>query len=194
MQRDYKPAASGGRRQSRKKRATGPSFSIRSFGYGTLFGVGLALVFNTLLPALQDRAESAVPELRELTRQGKTPPPPPKFEFYTILPEMEVAVPEQTVSPPNGTEPGSTQQKSQYVLQVGSFRDPNDADRLRAGLLLEDFTATTQTVTIDQETWYRVRVGPFDSRRKMDATRARLSDRGYRSMMLQLRPTDASTG
>lgn len=188
MQRDYKPNGSTRRSRASKKPATGP-FSARSFGYGTLFGVVLTLGFMALLPTLQDQAESAVPDLRELTRQGKTPPPPPRFEFYTILPEMEVAVPEQLPASLDEEPSSTTVDTSRYMLQVGSFRSPGDADRLRAGLLLEDFAATTESVTIDDETWYRVRVGPFDSRRKMDATRARLAEQGYRSLMLKLRPT-----
>ena len=191
MQRDYKPGSPGQRRGHRKPPAG--TFSARSFGYGTLFGAALAIGVVAFLPALRDGAESAVPELRELTRQGKTPPPPPRFEFYTILPEMEVAVPENAPALRRDAA-GTADQPSRYLLQVGSFRSAADADRLRASLLLEDFAATTQAVTIDGETWYRVRIGPFDSRRKMDASRARLADQGYRSLMLKLRPTETPTG
>jgi cell division protein FtsN len=69
--------------------------------------------------------------VRQPTRVETPPPPPapkPRFDFYNLLPEMEVIVPEREISgtpSPQGVkrveEPGT------YLLQAGSFRSEQQA-------------------------------------------------------------------
>lgn len=99
-------------------------------------------------------------------------PPKPRFEFYTILPEMEVPV-EEPALPPRAAKdaapevpPAAPEEPSRgrdaYLLQVGSFRSLEEADRLKARLALLGLEPRIQTVTVDGErTWHRVRVGPY---------------------------------
>jgi cell division septation protein DedD len=48
------------------------------------------------------------------------------------------------------------------VVQVGSFRDEDDARTLQEKLLKKDFAVFIQQADLgDKGTWYRVRVGPF---------------------------------
>lgn len=96
----------------------------------------------------------------------------PRFDFYNLLPEMEVFIPPQDLA----TERERKAAESiTYYLQAGSFRRAEDADRMRAQLALNNIESHIQRVTInDSQTWYRVRVGPFQSARKMDKVRNRL--------------------
>lgn len=49
-----------------------------------------------------------------------------------------------------------------FVVQVGSFRDEDDARTLQEKLLKKDFSVFIQQADLgDKGTWYRVRVGPF---------------------------------
>ena len=53
------------------------------------------------------------------------PAPKPRFDFYTILPEMEVVVPEEAIKGrPKGGVP-QVDQPGTYYLQAGSFRAPD---------------------------------------------------------------------
>src|SRR5690606_38491890 len=88
----------------------------------------------------------------------------PEFDFYDILPQYEVLVPEEveTVSrpaPPAApvAAPGS------YVLQTGSFRSHADADRMQASLALLGVESRIQKVAIDAGEFHRVRIGPISS-------------------------------
>ena len=59
---------------------------------------------------------------------------------------------------------------SSYLLQAGSFKSAEDADSLRAQLLLTGMpnVTTSKVVSSSGTTWYRVRVGPFSSRSKLN--------------------------
>jgi cell division protein FtsN len=113
----------------------------------------------------------------------------PRFEFYTMLPEMEVAVPENELT--NASD--ATMQKMEaedvtYVLQAGSFRKLEQADRLKAELALIGMPAQIQTVTIDGGTkWHRVRVGPFTNLQALNEARAELQGNGLKVMVLKVR-------
>ena len=103
----------------------------------------------------------------------------PRFEFYHLLPEMEVAVPEHELDTPAPRPVApSTESKPDaggYVIQVGSFRGTREAERLRASLALQGIEAHVQSVAIDgRDTWHRVRVGPFVGVDAVNAMRRRL--------------------
>lgn len=99
----------------------------------------------------------------------------PRFDFYAVLPKMEVIVPksEQPAQPRN-TQPANENSSAEtdsplprherYLLQAGSFRNNADADRRRGELILQGHDARIQPVALDSgDTWYRVMVGPFDN-------------------------------
>ncbi|MCB1876735.1 MAG: SPOR domain-containing protein [Chromatiales bacterium] len=125
----------------------------------------------------------------------------PRFEFYTLLPEKEVYVPETEVAklpprlPPKPREkatekPGATaavaQKGERYLIQVASFQDADDAERVKAKLLLNGFRAGLEPATIRGKRWYRVRVGPFDERDEIEKVRKRLKDKGMDSIVVRL--------
>lgn len=133
------------------------------------------------------------PVKEEIKQANQTEPSEPKFEFYTILPEMEIQVPEHEVTaPPRPKPPGSSNNvvrstsRTGYVLQVGSFRRHQDADRLKAQLALIGLQADIQVVSLGAEdTWHRVRLGPYQDLRALDETRARLSEHNMQAIVLK---------
>jgi cell division protein FtsN len=134
-------------------------------------------------------AVSSKPAHTDTRAVTKSPPPtPPKkkeginFDFYNILPELEVVIPDEELKQGAGT----SSEKATYYLQVGSFRNAGDAEARKAELFLLNFTPTVQTVTVDgSQTWHRVRLGPFTDRRKADQARRRLQDNGIDFIMLK---------
>ncbi|KFI24084.1 SPOR domain-containing protein [Nitrosococcus oceani] len=123
-----------------------------------------------------------------------TEQPPPHFEFYTLLPEMEAAVSEPKLPPSHqqpklppkeSAEPTPKPQPSPskslppeaYVIQAGSFRSYSQADKRKADLALMGVEAAIQTVTIDNsKTWHRVRVGPSTNLAKLRQIRQQLRE------------------
>ncbi len=117
-------------------------------------------------------------------------PEKPRFDFFTVLPEMEVVVPEQELSrqaePPAGSVPGNVMDR--FNLQAGSFRNANDAEQMKARLALLGLVATIHTVTVNDETWHRVRIGPFEGARKADEMRRLLDDNNIDTLVLKASP------
>ncbi|MEX1032972.1 MAG: SPOR domain-containing protein [Cellvibrionaceae bacterium] len=108
--------------------------------------------------------------------------PKPRFDFYQLLKESEVVVKPEPISDAETAKATSVE----YVLQVGSFKNADDADRLRAQLILLNLDAKIETVKVrNAETWHRVLVGPFASRATMARARGTLADNQLDSLLLQ---------
>ena len=120
-------------------------------------------------------------------------PSKPRYDFFTVLPEMEVVVPEQELSrnadkaqPATQTTAGTVQDR--YILQAGSFRNSTDAEQMKAQLALLGSMANVQVVTVNGETWHRVRIGPFQGARQADEMRRMLSDNNIDTLVMKANP------
>jgi len=112
----------------------------------------------------------------------------PKFNFYTILPELEILIPESETQPPN-TRPGkdTTEDNKQYVLQAGSFNNKIDAEKLKASLALLGFEAHIQSVTVNGTAWHRVRTGPYAHSNDLYDKIDQLQQNGIKAMPMELK-------
>jgi cell division protein FtsN len=168
---------------------------------GVLIGLGLAwyLFAKGFIPqprteedpAAQTPEPGAAAGSEEVAPRG-TDSERPKYDFFTVLPEMEVVVPEQQLekeisAPASAPESAATAagDGTSYLLQVGSFRASADAEQMKARLALLGIVARVQTVTVNDSTWHRVRVGPVGSARQADDMRNRLADNGIDSLVLR---------
>ena len=110
-----------------------------------------------------------------------------RFDFFTVLPEMEVIVPDQELS--RNAQPPATPDQSggndSYILQVGSFRNPADAEQMKARLALLGNIAAIQVVTVNGATWHRVRIGPVQGARKADEMRRMLQNNGIDTLVMR---------
>ena len=59
-----------------------------------------------------------------------------------------------------------------YLLQAGSFRQRDDADRRRAELLLLGLEPKVEEASSDNGRWFRVYLGPFESHAAMARARS----------------------
>jgi len=116
------------------------------------------------------------------------PPPKPRFDFYTILPEMEVVVPDQEVTGKPKKGLAQVDKPGTYFLQTGSFKAFDQADRLKAQLALLGLEASIETVTINnKETWHRVRVGPYKNLNDLNKARALLNENNITAVLLKVK-------
>ncbi len=117
----------------------------------------------------------------------------PRFEFYTILSELEVFVPEPEVEDaklktPTQTPPAiETSGGKKYLLQAGSFRSQQDAERLKASLALLGVQSSIQSVSINQDNWHRVRIGPFSNPIRLRETLSTLKQNNIHAMTMELK-------
>lgn len=129
-------------------------------------------------------------------KEPKSLPPKPRFDFYTVLPEMEVVVPEPEPDPePQQTPKKQTAAKvpptatgTAYMLQMGSFRKYEDADRMKAGLALLGIQAEIQKVTINnKDTYHRVRSGPYHNSQQVNQLRSQLEKNHVNTLLIKLK-------
>jgi len=188
-------------------------------GVGVLLGLTLSaiMLIKDWVPQLhkknlpQPNPEASAPKESEQAvadEAGKKPAAPKKtYDFYSVLPEMEVVIPDAELSakakaeqqrqqqalaqsqatPPPATASGDTGLR--YFLQTGSYPDPKGADEAKAKLALLGYTAKVQPITINGKTWNRVRVGPYASASDLETAKKSLADGGINAIALKETPT-----
>ncbi len=130
--------------------------------------------------------------------------PKKNYDFYQVLPEAEVVIPDAELSAkakaeqqaraagtqpaapalPPGAAPNPTA-GGRYILQTGSYPESKAADEAKARLALVGFSARIQPVTINGKTWHRVRVGPYASASELEAAKRALADNGVSAIALK---------
>ena len=118
--------------------------------------------------ALDDNSE------REAMAETQTEATKSRFEFYDMLPNFEVVIPETDPEVAADVEPRAVDIPGTYVLQAGSFTSYDDADRRRAQLALQGIESSIQRVSIDDKTFHRVRIGPTNDLDELNMLRSRL--------------------
>lgn len=110
-----------------------------------------------------------------------------KFNFYTLLPELEVLIPESETRPPEPGKNKGVDPDKQYMLQVGSFQSANDAEKLKANLAFLGLQADVQKVSIKGQRWHRVRTGPYENRDQLFKSKQLLSNNGINAIPVELK-------
>ncbi len=163
---------------------------------GLTLGLLVALGVYLQLPRVGETAASNANRAAsgKNSNDAKAPAEPaasakPRFDFYTILPELEVALPDQEPSAkPKSTGAAQAGKPDAYILQAGSFKSFEEADRLKANLNLIGIEAAIQTVTVNnKDTWHRVQIGPYQDLAELNAVRARLKQKNIDTVLLKLR-------
>lgn len=151
------------------------------------------LVYLADVPEQPQQIADATPVVPAEAEPEKPAPSKPRFDFYKLLKESEVIVPatEADARQPEPSRPAPTadaqpQSLEEFILQVGSFRRNEEADRLRAQLLLLNLDAYTEQVTLNNDqVWHRVLVGPFNSQSRLANARATLVSNEYNALVLK---------
>jgi len=145
--------------------------------------IGLLLgALITLLIYLANKPEqNSNNSLAKPSGEKTNKPPQPRFDFYEILKEQQVEVPDRS-----SDIQATTQQNIHYYLQAGSFRNLNDAERLRAELVLINLPTQIEDKNADNGgRWHRVIVGPFQSRSKMAKARSTLASKQLSPLLIK---------
>ena len=164
--------------------------------------VGFVFAFVVLLSRLPP--DTALAEY-EVARAGAAERRPADYEFFTVLEQERAIetdagapaarAPEPVLPPATRVVPGNAQSiddrnlasesyaeipasslgQESWYLQAGNFRDPGEAERARAAVLLlglEAFIVTRQDPS--GATGHRVRIGPFFDRGRLTEAKKRL--------------------
>lgn len=192
MSRDYK--------NIRKKKAEPikKRFSnALSFLTGLSIGLFIAVIvyfhehnstIKTTNPLLVDNVEEDISTKKD---ESIDQLPEPQFDFYKILPSKEVSISEWESVEEEIVTDSQEQEPVMFVLQVGSFKQYQSADEIKAKLALMGVTADIQRVVINgQDVRHRVRVGPYKNTNKLQQARERLLANDLDFMLLKLQMED----
>ena len=182
-------AAAPKRRPTAKKRRTRQRKPLPPWlllGGGLLVGIASVLVFNV---ARDVEWRALWGDVSPSKTTSAKPAPATRFDFYTILPNREVVVPDPEPPASKKTKPGGKKTgpapEGVYYLQAGSFRKHDEANSMRAQVILLGTQASIQSVTIDKDTWHRVRVGPYKNLARLREVRKRLRDNKIDTLLVR---------
>jgi cell division protein FtsN len=176
-------------------------------------------------------AGAAASESTSATDNAAPAPKKPQYDFYSVLSEKEVRIPDAVISAQAKAEQQQKQQAQQqaqaaaqqqaavqkpatnapvavsepitaapesavkapapattgggYLLQVGAFPSPADAETLKAKLAMQGFVANVASVSVNGQTYNRVRLGPFHSATELEAAKQRLASAGINAIALK---------
>jgi cell division protein FtsN len=156
----------------------------REFFYGLLAGgalAGVAFVYaGARLHKAPELADAPRPEPHraapaDADPSGTATPKAEKYDFYEMLPNFEVVVPEKDKEVKRDLPAAAAiERPGVYVLQAGSYRNQADAERVQKQLALQGVTAKVQRVAVDADVWHRVRIGPITSLEELNKVRKQL--------------------
>jgi cell division protein FtsN len=193
---------------------------------GVLLGLGLSalILVKDWAPMLrkknlpQPNPEATAPKESEQAvaeDAAKKPAPPKKtYDFYSVLPEMEVVIPDAELSakaraeqqrqqqaaaqaqagatatapPTAATQAQATEAGARYVLLAGSYAEARAADEAKAKLALLGIVAKVQSITINGKTWNRVIVGPYSNASETESAKATLAENGVKAIPMKQAP------
>ncbi len=187
MPRDYK------HRRPKKKRAPCWAWLVVGLLIG-LFGAFLVYVREhprvAMVTGLASKPATSPTETNQANKDNGQArrPPKPRFEFYTVLPEMEVRVPGEQLPRRDRRRQKSAGDSASYVLQVASFKHHQEADRLKARLALLGMEAKIQTVSVNgKQTWHRVRLGPISREKDVEDLHRRLEEINLKAIIFKVK-------
>ena len=198
-------------------------------GIGVLLGLTLSalVLVKDWAPMLrkknlpQPNPEATAPRESEqaVADEAAHKPPPPKktFDFYSVLPEMEVVIPDAELSAKAraeqqrqqaalaqaqagaaqnpGTAPtapstptNAADAGARYVLLAGSYAEAKAADEAKAKLAMLGIVAKVQSITINGKTWNRVMVGPYPNASETETAKKTLADNGVKAIPMKQAP------
>ena len=166
------------RENKAKRRAAGGNSRGSGFsgGMGLVCGLALGLAVAGLVYVRDHRPDAPLVRAAKADKKkprsdafpeteggdaGAAEDSPTSYAFYDMLPKFEVVVPEKEkdVRPDIRAVPET--RRGTYVLQAGSYKNFADADRVRAQLALQGIESKVQKVSVDNDTWHRIRIGPI---------------------------------
>jgi cell division protein FtsN len=108
----------------------------------------------------------------------------PAYDFYKLLKDSDVPVPSADKSHYIST-PKSDEAKYQYSLQAASFRSNEQADSLKVKLIMQNLASSIEQANVKGITYYRVMVGPFTDRSKMNKAQDILADYKINALVIK---------
>jgi cell division protein FtsN len=138
---------------------------------------------------IQQLAAKAQAKIKQNTEQSATKialTQEPRFDFYTILPELEVVIPDHEIKTRIREEKiGTLKKGGQYIMQAGSFREFLEAQKFQHRLTALGVESRIERARVGHVIWNRIKMGPFFGLSAVMAIKIRLRDHGIDTLVLE---------
>ena len=153
-------------------------------GLSVGLAVGLSVALGVFLhyrgpPAAEPKREPArAPQSAKASDDSFSAEAPANPEhdltFYDLLKNQKVAVPGDAAVKPGAAK--AVLPKGDAMLQAGSFKQEAEAEKMQAKLALAGVQSKVQRFPMDDETWYRVRIGPIATVQELESIENKLNE------------------
>jgi cell division protein FtsN len=146
---------------------------------GLTVALGVHLHYKNLAPPEPQPAASVPPASERAPEESPIPTaaagtdPATDLTFYTELERAQVEVPQSSLKSNSARTPAPG---GDVTLQAGAFAQPAEAEKLQARLAQYGVDAKISRYSQNDETLYRVRIGPIGTVEELEAVRAKLAE------------------
>lgn len=197
MAKDY------AKKGSRKEKVSSGGLRIKWFFVGSFFGfIAATFIFiyqqqvMQQIVSLRDQANKhptkQVVKKKKSVKESVTHKRAPQFDFYDILPDgpaksVKKNTPKHAAVKKKSIETKNKGNSNSYMIQVASMSTPEEADQLKAKLILAGYSTKVSKVVSNRRAWYRVMVGPYvDSKQAKRAQQAIRDQQHLDSLLLKI--------
>ncbi|MCP5328232.1 MAG: SPOR domain-containing protein [Steroidobacteraceae bacterium] len=188
-------------RDYKRSRHSGSGFDLgrwKEFAIGLAIGLAVAMILFVYQRNALDRATRGADTVRPEPRRSPPDPngangedgaaaeTPASYDFYEMLPKFEVVVPEKEPEVKRDIPTSPIERPGVYVLQAGSYRRLEDAERVKKQLGLQGITANVQRVSVDADVWHRVRIGPVSDLDEVNRLRSKLRHAEFDALVIRV--------
>ena len=162
--------------RSRQKKTAQPGSAFKPFLFGVIVGA-IGMYFGPTV--LEQKALNTTAQ----PTAAATKQPPINFTFPGVFQGTEVIIPKEELADGSPIKAGEA---SDYLLQIGSFRQKDDAESLRGQVTLLNLPTSIEPFKDKLgDRWHRVLVGPFANGSKMAAAQARLAENDLKTLLVK---------
>ena len=155
---------------------------LSGFGLGLISATAIYLIAqkDSISPDALDSTQEPVTQILHNLTQPEVDHPAERFDFYDVLSQsqFEVVIPDQKFLNSSRENSSTPAESEHYIIQAGAFAERTDALRVQSSLALLDIPSYIERVTIKDDIFHRVRMGPITDLATLRALRQQLESAG----------------
>ena len=162
---------------------------LSGFGLGLISATTIYLTAqkDSIVPDTLDSTQEPVTQNLHSSPKSEIDHPAKRFDFYDVLSQFEVVIPDQKLLNSSRENPATPTASEHYIIQAGAFSELTDALRVQSSLTLLDIPSYIERVTIQNDIFHRVRVGPITDLATLRALRQQLERTGVEIIEISTR-------
>lgn len=162
---------------------------LSGFGLGLISATAIYLIAqkDSIVPDALDSTQETVTQILHNSAQSEIDHPAKRFAFYDVLSQFEVVIPDQKLLNSSRENPATPTESGHYIIQAGAFAERTDALRVQSSLAFLDIPSYIEGVTIKDDVFHRVRMGPITDLATLRALRQQLESAGVEILEVSTR-------